>query len=111
MTGDDVTLGLAFLAGLLSFISPCVLPLLPAYMSYLGARATRQLSGELALAGNVPGSGLSSAVVVNNRIGQFTHGLFFVSGFTLVFVGFGVAVNAGINLFSVSSYDLQNNLT
>lgn len=111
MMADNVTIGLAFLAGFLSFISPCVLPLLPAYVSYLGARATRQLSGELALAGNVPQSTVSSSVVVNNRIGQFTHGLFFVLGFTFVFVGFGVAVNAGINLFNVSSYDLQNNLT
>jgi cytochrome c-type biogenesis protein len=47
---------------------------------------------------------------VNNRAGQFVHGLFFVLGFTLVFVGFGVAINAGINLFRISSYDLQNNV-
>ncbi|MHB8629364.1 MAG: cytochrome c biogenesis CcdA family protein [Aggregatilineales bacterium] len=111
MTGDDVTLGLAFLAGLLSFISPCVLPLLPAYVSYLGARATRQVSGELALVGSASGGMTSSVVTVNNRVGQFIHGLFFVLGFTLVFVGFGVAVNAGINLLSISSYDLQSRLT
>ncbi len=110
MTGDDVTLGLAFLAGLLSFISPCVLPLLPAYVSYLGARATRQVSGELVLAGSPAGS-MTGPMIIPNRTRQFIHGLFFVLGFTLVFVGFGVAVNAGINLFSVSSYDLQNRLT
>jgi len=33
---------LAILAGLLSFLSPCVLPLVPAYVGYLGGRATRQ---------------------------------------------------------------------
>ena len=33
------TLGLALLAGLLSVLSPCVLPLVPAYISYLSGQA------------------------------------------------------------------------
>jgi len=36
---DHVSLPLAFLAGLVSFLSPCVLPLVPAYVAYLGGRA------------------------------------------------------------------------
>ena len=36
---DSISPALAFLAGLVSFISPCVLPLVPAYLAYLGARA------------------------------------------------------------------------
>lgn len=36
---DHVGLPLAFLAGLVSFLSPCVLPLVPAYVAYLGGRA------------------------------------------------------------------------
>jgi len=35
MTPDTVSLGLAFAAGLLSFASPCVLPLFPSYLSYI----------------------------------------------------------------------------
>ena len=34
-----VTIGLAFLAGLASFLSPCVFSLVPAYIGYLGGRA------------------------------------------------------------------------
>ena len=36
----NVTMGLAFLAGLASFLSPCVLSLVPAYVGYLGGRAS-----------------------------------------------------------------------
>ena len=35
----DLTLGLAFLAGLASFLSPCVFSLVPAYISYLSGRS------------------------------------------------------------------------
>ncbi|MEQ9606763.1 MAG: cytochrome c biogenesis protein CcdA, partial [Kiloniellaceae bacterium] len=35
----DVSIGGAFLAGLLSFVSPCVLPIVPPYMAYLAGRS------------------------------------------------------------------------
>ena len=35
MPADNVSLGLAFMAGMLSFVSPCVLPLFPSYLSYI----------------------------------------------------------------------------
>jgi cytochrome c-type biogenesis protein len=38
------TFFVAFLAGLLSFLSPCVLPLVPAYIGYLGGRAVNQVA-------------------------------------------------------------------
>ena len=53
----QVTIGLAFLAGLASFLSPCVFSLVPAYIGYLGGRAA---------GGEVTG---------NNRFVTFTHGL------------------------------------
>jgi cytochrome c-type biogenesis protein len=123
MTGDNVTIGLAFLAGLLSFISPCVLPLVPAYISYLSARATKQAVGELAFAGAAVGGtgtgvmtmplpgGISATRKAAKMVPQLAHGLAFVAGFTAVFVGFGVAINAGINLLNISSYDLENTIT
>lgn len=72
----QVTLGLAFLAGLASFLSPCVFSLVPAYIGYLGGRAA---GGE---------------ATEQNRFVTFTHGLAFVLGFSLVFITLGVATSA-----------------
>lgn len=72
----EISLGLAFLAGLASFLSPCVFSLVPAYIGYLGGRAA--------------GGEISS----NNRFITFTHGLAFVLGFSAVFVTLGVASSA-----------------
>ena len=44
----EATIPLAFIAGLLSFLSPCVLPLVPAYLGYLGGRAVNQVVDERA---------------------------------------------------------------
>ena len=82
-----ITLGLAFLAGLASFLSPCVFSLVPAYVGYLGGRA---VGGE-----NTP----------SNRWVTFTHGVAFVAGFSVVFVILGVAVSAaGGLLFDIRNY-------
>jgi cytochrome c-type biogenesis protein len=72
----QVTIGLAFLAGLASFLSPCVFSLIPAYIGYLGGRA---VGGE---------------VTERNRFITFTHGLAFVLGFSIVFITLGVATSA-----------------
>ena len=45
----DLTLGVALFAGLISFLSPCVLPVVPAYLGQLGAVVAR--SGEAAVVG------------------------------------------------------------
>jgi cytochrome c-type biogenesis protein len=73
---SQITLGLAFLAGLASFLSPCVFSLVPAYVGYLGGRAAGD-EGSVA-----------------NRWMTFTHGLAFVIGFSVVFVIFGAVVSA-----------------
>jgi cytochrome c-type biogenesis protein len=73
---SKITLGLAFLAGLASFLSPCVFSLVPAYIGYLGGRAA---GGE---------------ATDNNRLITFTHGLAFVLGFSIIFVTLGVASSA-----------------
>lgn len=73
---SQVTIGLAFLAGLASFLSPCVFSLVPAYIGYLGGRA---VGGE---------------AIEHNRFITFTHGLAFVLGFSVVFIILGVATAA-----------------
>ncbi|MBN2305315.1 MAG: redoxin domain-containing protein [Anaerolineae bacterium] len=85
MEGNDVTIGLAFVAGLISFISPCVLPLVPAYVGYMGGRMTKQAASE------------DTPSALRRRFGTFTHGVFFVLGFTLFFVFFGLLTTAAVS--------------
>jgi cytochrome c-type biogenesis protein len=74
---NDVPLAGAFLAGLVSFLSPCVLPLVPGYISMLSGIGMEQLRK-----GDVPTSGL------------FSSALAFVAGFSVVFIGFGASASA-----------------
>jgi cytochrome c-type biogenesis protein len=73
----DVSLAGAFLAGLVSFLSPCVLPLVPGYISMLSGIGMEQLRQ-----GEVPRSGL------------FSSALAFVTGFSVVFISFGATASA-----------------
>lgn len=83
----NISVGLALIAGIASFLSPCVLALVPAYIGYLGGRA----------AGGESGS--------DNRFATFMHGLAFVLGFSLIFVILGVAASAlGGLLYDVRSW-------
>lgn len=70
---------IAFLAGLASFVSPCVLPLVPAYLAYLGARATQ------AVAVTAGGGG---AVIAPRQASVAAAGAGFVAGLSLVFILF-----------------------
>ena len=76
----DVTLTGALLAGLLSFLSPCILPMVPFYLSYL-AGASLQQAGE----GPVP-------VAVRNR--AVLAAIAFALGVTTIFVGLGAAATS-----------------
>lgn len=86
---SNISYGLAFLAGLASFLSPCVFSLVPAYIGYLGGRAA---------------GGEANA---NQRWITFTHGLAFVLGFSIVFIILGMAVSAAGHFL----YDLRGWLT
>ncbi len=66
---DNLSVGLAFLAGLLSFLSPCVLPLVPIYIGYLSGTAVADQSA--------------------SRMRTLSHAAAFVGGFGLVFVALG----------------------
>src|SRR5713226_696852 len=101
----NVTVGLAFIAGLLSFVSPCVLPLIPAYVGYMANRVTAQATSEsAAMIRAAPGS---IEMVQKNRFQMALHGVAFVIGFTFVFVVFGLVITAGTRLLSSAFYDIQ----
>src|SRR2546423_3622146 len=69
---------IAFLAGLASFVSPCVLPLVPAYLAYLGARSGQRVA--VSPGGPSTSSSSSPSVAV--------AGAGFVAGLSLVFILF-----------------------
>ncbi len=69
---DNLSVGLSFLAGLLSFLSPCVLPLVPVYIGYLGGTAVADQGAA--------------------RLRTFAHAGAFVAGFSFVFVALGSLV-------------------
>jgi cytochrome c-type biogenesis protein len=72
-----VSAGLAFLAGLVSFVSPCVLPLVPAYLSLLTGESLEELrEGDRAAARALP------------------HAFAFVGGFMVVFIALGLTASA-----------------
>jgi cytochrome c-type biogenesis protein len=73
----DVSLALAFVAGLLSFVSPCVLALVPVYLAFLGETAAFAGPGQASPAWRGP---------------VFGQALLFVAGFTLLFVLLGTSV-------------------
>lgn len=75
MEALNISLFLAFSAGVLSFVSPCVLPLVPAYLGYLGGQVATAKEGIL------------------SRRATFLHGLFFVLGFSGIFVALGAAAS------------------
>ena len=78
---EGISPALAFLAVLVSFVSPCVLPLVPAYLAYLGARAG-QPAAVTATGPAAAGDRLGSSLPVA------TAGLAFVAGLSIIFVLF-----------------------
>ncbi|MFP4323079.1 MAG: cytochrome c biogenesis protein CcdA [Anaerolineales bacterium] len=90
----EPTIGLALLAGFVSFISPCVLPLVPAYVGYMSGHAT-----------NAAGD------TSRNKFGTFMHGVFFVLGFTIFFVGFGLLTAAAADFLTRAGIDIPTILT
>jgi cytochrome c-type biogenesis protein len=74
-----ITAGIAFLAGLVSFVSPCVLPLVPAYLSLLTGESVEDLQSERTAA---------------TRIQTLAHAVAFVVGFSLIFIALGLSASA-----------------
>lgn len=100
----------SFAAGLVSFISPCVLPLLPAYLSMLSGLAIKDLaagrteravgsaagSAEGSPAGSPAGTGDASSGVLASRRRLVRASLAFSAGFTLTFTLLGILFSGGM---------------
>ena len=84
----DVSLALAFAAGLLSFVSPCVLALVPVYLAFLGETASLTSAGP---------------TIATWRGPVFSQALLFVLGFTALFVLLGTS----FGFFGGFLFDIQ----
>ena len=84
---DNLTVGLAIGAGLLSFLSPCVLPLVPAYLGQLSAVAVVGRSG---MAGDAATGGTAPLGPSANRWLAMRHAIAYVIGFGSVFTILGL---------------------
>jgi cytochrome c-type biogenesis protein len=92
---ENVSLFGAFIAGVLSFISPCVLPLIPGYLSFISGVSLEEMRGMPVAAG---GGGAAVAAGVGDtalndaaKRQVVVTSLFFILGFSLVFVALGAS--------------------
>ncbi|MBI1848544.1 MAG: cytochrome c biogenesis protein CcdA [Candidatus Rokubacteria bacterium] len=83
--GQSLGVAVAFSAGLFSFLSPCVLPLFPAYLSFVTGMSVGDLTAEMT-------AGARRRVLL--------HSLAFVLGFSAVFVALGASVSAAQVVFT-----------
>ena len=86
METQSIGLAVAFAAGLLSFLSPCVLPLIPSYVTFITGMSLDELTEE-----------------GRDRRGVLLHGALFVLGFTLVFLALGASATFLGSLFAYAS--------
>lgn len=79
----EITLAVAALAGLGSFVAPCILPMIPAFLAYISGTTVSELS-----------QGGGGRTVTVNRTGVILNTVFFVLGFSVVFSSLGVVINS-----------------
>jgi cytochrome c-type biogenesis protein len=83
--GADLTYWIAFSAGILSFFSPCVLPLIPSYLTYITGLSFGQLQ--------------EAHPTAKVRLTVMLHSLAFIAGFSTVFIGLGALAGVASSAF------------
>ena len=79
----EITLAVAVLAGLGSFVAPCILPMIPAFLAYISGSTLSELNQK----------GGSQTITIN-RTKIILNTVFFVLGFSVVFSALGVIINS-----------------
>jgi cytochrome c-type biogenesis protein len=79
----EVTIISAFIAGIVSFLAPCVLPIIPGFLAYLAGSSVKDSA--------------------THRRDIFLNSVFFVLGFSLVCAAFGVLLNAVLDGYAVGA--------
>jgi cytochrome c-type biogenesis protein len=86
---SEVTLAIAALAGLGSFVAPCILPMIPAFLAYISGTTISDLS-----------QNSGSKTITINRTNIILNTVFFVIGFSVVFSTLGVIINSTVGTIS-----------
>ncbi len=81
----DITIFVALIAGLGSFVAPCILPMIPAFLAYISGTTVTELRSK------------DGSVISVNRMGIILNTVFFVLGFSVVFSALGVLINSVIS--------------
>ena len=91
----EPTIVVALLAGLSSFIAPCILPMIPAFLAYISGTTLAEIKNE------------QKSNIQINKINIIMNTIFFVLGFSIVFSTLGVLINSAllenVNQFTDSS--------
>jgi cytochrome c-type biogenesis protein len=85
----EITLAVAALAGLGSFVAPCILPMIPAFLAYISGSTISELNQK----------GGSQTISIN-RTKIILNTVFFVLGFSVVFSTLGVIINSTLTSYS-----------
>ena len=80
---SEVTLAVAALAGLGSFVAPCILPIIPAFLAYISGTTLSELNQKN-----------GTKLISINRTNVILNTVFFVLGFSIVFSTLGVIINS-----------------
>ena len=94
---SEVTIIVALLAGLGSFVAPCILPMIPAFLAYISGTTISEFNQK---------NGTKTLVI--NRMNIILNTVFFVLGFSIVFSALGVIINSTLGNLSgelISSFN------
>lgn len=86
---SEVTIAIAALAGLGSFVAPCILPMIPAFLAYISGTTISELN-----------QNNGTKTVSINRTNIILNSVFFVLGFSVVFSALGVIINSTLGSLS-----------
>src|SRR5918996_5267329 len=95
----EVNILVSALAGVGSFFSPCILPILPAFISYLSGTTVNEVQSSDA--NNISFKGRTLTLKKSTRLNIFLNTVYFVLGFSLIFAVLGVILNSVLSTVGI----------
>lgn len=96
---SELTLAIAALAGLGSFVAPCILPMIPAFLAYISGTTITELNNKN-----------GAKIISINRANIILNSIFFVLGFSVVFSTLGVIINSTLTNSSIELVNSFNQI-